>query len=91
MRKGTKVRVKLLAKLPEDQMRFRGVVGTVDLDSVSGAAVLVRFEGEQGLQQFHPGVLEICPPIKVAVAVRNKDDQPKRPNISPPKKRRSEL
>lgn len=59
MQEGTRVRVKLFADVPKDQKRFCGVAGTVDLDSDPGAAVLVRFPGEHGLQQFHPDVLEI--------------------------------
>jgi hypothetical protein len=49
MRRGERVRVKLLAKVDKS---FQGRTGTVDADSASGETVLVSLDDEAVVHQF---------------------------------------
>jgi hypothetical protein len=49
MKRGDRVRVKLLAKVERE---FQGKTGTVDADSAPGEVVLVSFDDEAVAQQF---------------------------------------
>lgn len=57
MKRGDKVRVKLLAEV---ETRFQGKTGTVSIDSVPGGVVIVFFDDEKAVNhQFAADDLEL--------------------------------
>ena len=58
MKRDDKVRVKLLANLPDVEKSYRGRIGTVIADSEPGEVILVEFDGEVTIHQFLDADLE---------------------------------